>query len=729
MTDSQLDRRYYERAYGLNQQSSLQEKTNLDEGFFETLCNKKLEEAKLDPTELVKINKFITIVEKINERYPFLYLPNFIKDFMTGIFSKHLLRKYHLRSYGELNYIKRNILELEAERIKYVNSLENNLAIPGWDKLYNFIINESQNFYEILLELLNHNLLRAIIILYLLEKKTEITKNEIIQNIETIFKIYKNQINIFNEKEFEISFNEYLKTNFESKVDAILSSLEEKNYIIRDTSDKDFLLISTQYQDISKKIVEIFERYSEGISQSSFHKILLKELPLLKLTPMVGLWESPLEQLEKNGQVIRKKAFWRYRPFRDQLFTRKYYEKMMKLVHEQIIQQGRKKFCGRRITPEKFIEELIQLEKGSLDAIDDQVTRLAGLVLAESAIIQSPPENFEEFDFAVDISNYDFGPEQLKAMELINLELRSKIIHCKVMINQKVTIDQIRKIKLKLPSNEQAIIFSFENIPTNVKEIINDKSVQVINKKGIKIWSSITPVIPCRLDAIAKVVYGDLRGKMIKIKSLNYESGLAEVIIIPEMEETNLYIGSLEEISLHESTPNDFNIFSKNYFEFLKIISENSDESNFEKGLLGTKIKKIGTLKKNQSTRTEFFVESIQKTTHEGKWVIELENNTVEINPNTYGFRNIFHCSCYYWVDIDHSFTFCSHIIAALDRIGIDGKFFDETWNEGNQITFVLKAFIENNDKLIINKLAAHLDDSQRDILLSYLGNYSKMLE
>jgi len=731
MTDSSLDQRYYERAYGLNQQSRLQEKINLDEGFFQKLCYEKLEEAKLDPAELVRINKFITIIEKINERYPFLYLPNFIKDFMTGIFSKHLLTKYHLRSYGELSHIKRNILQLKAERVKdsNKNSLEKNLAIPEWDKLYNFLINESQNFYEILLELINHNLLRAIIILFLIEKKEGVTKNEILQNIETIVKIYKNQINLFDEKGFEISFNEYIKTNFESKVNAILISLEEKNYIIRDTSARDNYLIMPKYQDISKKIFEILEQFSEGKSQSSFHKILLQELPLLKLIPKVGLWEYSLEKLEKDGQIIRKKAFWRYRPFRDQLFTRTHYEKTMKVLQEQIIEKGITKFCGRRISPGQFIEELLLLEKGSLDDIDDQVTRIAGLVLAGSAILKTPSEEFEEFDFAVDLSNYQFTSEQMQAMQKIKLQLTAKIIHCKVMISEKITEDLINKIKQILPSGHQTIIFNFEKITTDVQKLIEDKSIQIIDKKGIEVWASITPVIPCRLSSIAKVIYGDFRGKLVRINSVNYESGFAEVIIIPTMEETNLYIGSLEEIPLHESIQNDFNIFSKNYFEFLKIISENSDEIEFEKGFFGSKIKKMGTLKKSQSTDTEYFVESVRKINHVGKWYIELENNTVEINPNTYGFRNIFKCSCYHWVDKDHSFTFCSHLIAALNRIGIECNFFDETWNEGNQVTFVLKAFIENNDELIINKLAEHMDNSQRDILLSYLQNYSKMLK
>lgn len=728
MADSTLDQIYYERVYGLNPQSNLQEKINLDEGFFEELCYKKLEEAKLDPAELVKINRFITIVEKINERYPFLYLPNFIKDFMTGIYSKHLLTKYHLRSYGELSYIKRSILQLKAERVKkHENSLENNLAIPGWDKLYNFLINESQNFYEILLELINHNLLRAIIILYLLEKKTKINKSEIIQNIETIFRIYKNKINVFDENEFPFSFNEYLKTNLESKIDAILTSLEEKNYIIKDTSDGAIFLISPKYQDISKKILEILERFYEGTSQSSFHKILLKELPLLKLIPNVGLWESFLDQLEKNRIVIRKKAFWRFRPFKDQLFTQTNYEKIMKLIHEQNIQHGRKKFSGRHITPEQFIEELIQLEKGSLDAIDDQVTRLAGLVLAESAIVQSPPESFEEFDFAVDLSNYDFRPEQLKSMKLINLELRSKIIHCKVMINEKISEDIIKKIKQKLPPNEQVIIFSFENIPKTVTPLLQDKSIQIIDKNGIKIWSSITPIIPCRLGAISKVIYGDLRGKIVKINSLNYESSLAEVIIIPTMEKTNLYIGSLEEIPLNEPSLKDYETFSKNYFEFLNIIVENSTVDEFEKGFFDAKIQNIQIVPQSEQKISETLSEAMKRTKREGTWIIELENSTVKIGLSDYGFKNIFNCSCYYWDGKNHSYKFCNHMISALNHIGFEGKFFDETWEMGNSLSAALREFIVDNDNIIIKKLAENLEPENVNTLKQYLDSYCKL--
>ena len=60
--------------------------------------------------------------------------------------------------------------------------------------------------------------------------------------------------------------------------------------------------------------------------------------------------------------------------------------------------QSKIPFRGREISPDKFIEELLELEKGDLGDEDDQVTRLAGLVLAESAKLQTPHEDIKEFD-------------------------------------------------------------------------------------------------------------------------------------------------------------------------------------------------------------------------------------------------------------------------------------------------------------------------------------------
>ena len=110
------------------------------------------------------------------------------------------------------------------------------------------------------------------------------------------------------------------------------------------------------------------------------------------------------------------------------------YQKIEQKVKELESDETKIPFRGREISPDKFIEELLELEKGDFGGEDDQVTRLAGLVLAESAKLQTPHEDIKEFDFRVDIKNYNFRPEQLERMSKLDFKINSEIIHVKVML-------------------------------------------------------------------------------------------------------------------------------------------------------------------------------------------------------------------------------------------------------------------------------------------------------
>ena len=62
------------------------------------------------------------------------------------------------------------------------------------------------------------------------------------------------------------------------------------------------------------------------------------------------------------------------------------------------------------------------------------------MVLAESVKLQSPHEDIPGFDFSINIKNYNFRPEQLKAIAKLNFKINSDMFHCKVMIDEILTL-------------------------------------------------------------------------------------------------------------------------------------------------------------------------------------------------------------------------------------------------------------------------------------------------
>ena len=231
-------------------------------------------------------------------------------------------------------------------------------------------------------------------------------------------------------------------------------------------------------------------------------------------------------------------------------------------------------FRGRKISPDRFIEELLELEKGDFGGEDDQVTRLAGLVLAESVKLQTPHEDIKEFDFAVDIKNYNFRPEQLERMSKLDFKINSEIIHVKVMLEDILNLKKYDELREKIPQNEQGVVITFKKVPKNVKRAIEkDSTIQVIGEEDVKIWSSITPRIPARMGSISKIYWdplSKLENKIVKVNSVFYEKGIAIVDVFPEMEEETVLARTLEEIELPEASPNNFIEFSNNYSKFLE---------------------------------------------------------------------------------------------------------------------------------------------------------------
>ena len=249
------------------------------------------------------------------------------------------------------------------------------------------------------------------------------------------------------------------------------------------------------------------------------------------------------------------------------------------------------------------------------------------------------------------------------------------------MINEEVTVDDIKSLEKILPKNEQAAIISFKKISEKVQNSLpTDFSIQIIGKAAIKLWSDITPTVPSRKSAIIKVMDGKYVGKIAKLDSVNYETGKANIELIPSTEEVITYIGYLQEINLNDDPIlDDHSVMSKNYFEFLNMIGKNSEDDEFQKAIF----------RYEEEISRALIKDKIGGSQIEGSWdfenkkiIVNFPNNECVISQYENSFGNIFNCSCRYF---QNKKKFCIHLIAALNEIGIRNGYFSDTWGEKDE--------------------------------------------
>lgn len=755
MTQSLIDEHYFNEVFGTQQTLEQDDVIEQEIGIFENICKNKLEKSDLSPADIVSVNRFINIVDRINSRYPFIYLPYFLKDYLSGEHSVELIRKYNLWGYGSVQYLTENILKFIGKRVRRNyedNPLEINLKNAGWEKNYIFLMKNAGIFSEELTDLLNHNILTSLILIYILNNSN--TKiSEIKKSIEKICRTNGDKIQLLYDENIKTSFFDYLHNKSEDKINLIIERLYFKKYIKYESSDT--IVIYEKYSNISKLILDLLTESPNGIPYDNFRRKLLKQNSLLKIIPKMRVWEKVLDELKDQKKIIQIKAFWRYSPYRDQLFTYSNFEQRAEELRKQVVSAGKTAFFGRKMTPVQFISELEQLDKGTLDDRDDQVTRLAGMVLAGSILPQSPKEDLDEFDFTTDISNYNFTPTEIEAMNRLNITLTSNIIHIKVMLNRLVDISTIKRVKEKLPSGHQAMIFTFQEVSKSVQKTLpTDNSITILGKEAILTWSKLRPIIPCRVNSISKLMYGPMRGKIAKVNSIDYETGIASISQIPSYEETTVPIGLLSEIWISNCNVREYDDHAKHYEEFLKILAFYSESNMFEIGIFHDAVDSAEYyvsypgMKPNRKTvelptiiDAAIFVPKsgvpVEKFASSVTWSFRFKDIKTEIthgvtssgdvnysasNVNT-DIRKHFHCSCFYWEGVTYSFKLCNHIITALNFMAKRMNSFNETWMDKkiNAISRLLYRFAILNKFSAIDMAAFSFTEEYFEMFLAYL--------
>lgn len=665
--------------------------------------------------QIVEQENFIHIVCEMYNKYPLIYLPNFIQEFVEGEWSKNLVKKYDINDMNELQYVQNNILKLIGKRQKKsekTHAFETNLQSKQWSDQYKFLINHCKLFQDSLEHLYNRTLLRAFIIIVLLENDLPLSMTEVIRGMtiktDDFWYLFPN-----NDVTIKKQFEKYLINSYKSDIENVFQELENDNFLDVNHLTNNIKLRITS-NELTERILEIISKHHDGMMYYRLYKLLLEQIPLLRLFPTNEYFMAIIKLLEDTQKIVVQPAFYRpSRPYQDILFLKQNYEKKNSELDNQT-KLAENKFFGRKITPDQFIEEIIQLEKGDIGDVDDQVTRLAGLVLAESTNLLASNEKIEEFDFAIDISNYNFKPEQIEAMKEINFVITSKIIHNKVMINESLTTTTLEKIIRAIPSGHQAVIYTFTDIPHSLQKLLpQNNSIQIIGETALRLWTSITKVLPCRKGSISKIIVGDLLGNLARVILINYESGLALVSLIPTMMEKTIPIGWLEEIPLYESSVAEFVRLSNNYQEFLKLLYHCSPD-NFIEGI------------KMQNLTIDKIYNETQSSLQPYHYVWKVSSEHVDVLIPTSGWEYLhddLKCNCMHRVNQEHSYTLCKHMVAALNLICIKGYYHND-WNSSrNSLRLRMEQFLEKSVESTVKKFLYDLSDDSIK-LKNYLDSY-----
>jgi len=673
-----------------------------DEEKFQELVDKKINSIEnLD--ELIYRQNFVTILTDVYRKNPFCYLPYFIQFFMNGMTVQQMISKFHFSNTMSYYDIVKKILDLKQKRFENQycsNALELNLKIPNWSKIFESITDNSKFFEDELNELYFNSVIQARIFLFLTLHHEYISKNELI-----IFcNIEKENLKSFGfiDESLEKKFQKYFEDGFEKKIDDILSDFIFKRFVTKIGINEKKFKGTLSINDIKSTIQQKLKIHDSKLSFGRLKTLVSEKHPGLNLIPGLEIFGIALDEMKRENIVnLEVKSNWKNDYY---VFLNEEFQKISSEIKS--LDSKNIPFKGRKINPDQFISELLELEKGDFDDADDQVTRMAGLVLAESVKLQSPHEEILDFDFTVDLQNYAFRPEQIEAIGKLDFRPHDGrefgILHVKVMIDEKLSFKKYLELKNKIPANEQGTIITFQAVSDQIKnDMKNDATIQIIDEEGVRIWVSITPQIPARKNSISKITSDPLSGlenKIVHVNSVFYEKGIALVNVFPDMAEKTVLARTLEEIPLSVSGANNFNESASEYSDFLTVLFTTSKYDDVIDGIFKNKFDHV--------MKNSFFK-------------FEFDYNVVELNFEHYNKRDIFNCNCIKYAE--NNLKFCSHLISALDYV------FRYTSRQ-NRLRNVLEIWVTENISVILDRLEITKENCHDGELSDFIEGKFKIL-
>ncbi len=632
-------------------------------------CNFKIK--KENPEELWVLSNFIKISDEILKEYPLIFLKDLIEDYVMGITDKDIIKKYGFTTSKDFTNIFNGdgLFDFKSRRVTTgANSKKKNLMKSNFYQKYKQYVKACNFFEDELDERFVKNIIQGMIVLTLIESEKEIEEKDIINNMFEIFQKQKEKFPILKKQVLAKLVEKTISDNITELVQGILIDLINiKNF--RTNFENNTHIISNIYKNLMDNVINFLEKETDGIRRDKLQNKIINEMPILKLIPNRAIFDKIYENLEEKKILEIEVQHANKSPQGDILFLINNFE-------QKGLQKDRV-FFGRKNDPISFVYELAKLEKGDFDDKDDQVTRIAGLILTQSEMTSAPRDSLEEFDFVVNLDDFQPNPEQQKAMEKTDFKIMAKKIHVKVMINEQIKIELIKKIKNKINENEQAILISFKDCTGEVIQNTIDHRIQIVNKQSMLEWAKTIPYLPSRTGSIVKIKNGRYVGKIGRINSINYVTGTTTFSMIPDTGiDYNTKIGDLEEIELFESDNDNVEQIFENYAQFLKLVSNFSEQEIFERSLYNPKIGQIKILSEINSDEKEW------------SWSNTFEGVIAHINLK--GKNN---CTCDYWKTNEKKNYFCEHMISLLNSKAITEDFINQTWDKEN----ILHIFLKNN--------------------------------
>ena len=661
-----------------------------------------------DIQEVVNKSDFINKIEKIISNYPFLIIDEFIEKFIDGEDAQKLFEIYGLSDMWNRYEIVEKILGFSGrhfKKISFKNARELNLTNHKWKNNYENFLKNYDYFRESIEFNLVKNILRTLIIYQISVNSQPIEIKIFKENLKKQDKKL-DYFDFINENNRE-KFNKKLEENFEKLCDDILNELLDNGILDLNKFHQREIFGRIKVDSIKNKIISILSFQNQQLTVSQINQELAEIFPSLKLIPnqkMLLINEhlvytnvilfTALNELgfSNDSEPIIKINSKRHRINSSKIFLVENYQRIIQKI-KIISMNNRKnieKFYGREISPQKFIDELKQLTKGNLDDIDDQVTRIAGLVLAESVELIPPIENNNEFDFKVDISKYHFRQEQKEAMMELNFNLNSEIFHCKVALNDVIDEKYIKNLIQYLPNNENGILITFEKIDSDLKKFLeNNKRIQIIDEEGLKIWVGITKIIPSRKFSICRI-YSDpltmIKNKIARIDSIDFEMNEANITILSDLKSHRVMLSSLEEIEIESNSISDFHEDNEKYWKFLEILSKITHKASFEKAFFSDKI--------------------IDHNYKNDRISIDFEFCHVLINLSGSSKNRIIGCNCLSFVE--NPVQLCSHCVMALDLLYRRFLQISNYSNKENKFSEMIDIILVDQIKIILDRLGVN---------------------
>ena len=644
---------------------------------FSDLCQEKLNNEDYSGEQITEMFSFISKIDQSFCLNKLVNVQSFVYDFLSGHTRKDLIKKHMILDHYKITKLV-NSLGLKREQYGSYQgtSLDKNLQIEERAQIFNLINKYAEMFRDELNLLYTISGARAMIIAILFEQKSLTLKLNEFGLVEEGIKAHLETVG--KEKEFEKISNSLNELGIKP-----IDELIEHNIIQKINLENDFveLSINEEMTQIEEFILKKLSDAGGNMLYGKIIKDLIEENLLCEYAPLSGIWDPIFHKLIEEGKIERTNAYHMYRPYQDQIELVQLQEEKIERTEEAKRQQPpQKKFFGRKIDPITFLDELEMLEKGGIDDEDDQVTRIAGMVLSNSNMLKARSEILEVFDFAMYVADYKFTDEQMEVMAKTKIEIiTKKFIHAKVMIEESISLisESIDNIKQELPSGDQAIIIT--NLSPKFPELLElreklpeDKSIQIIDREQFSLWVRITPVIPARKNSICKVRFGDNFGKIVQITSVNYETGMATFEIFPELNDGSDYIGGLEEIIQSISNPNDHQMAMENYKEVLLTLSKVSTEEKFNTAM-SLDIKDIVILNRERKSSLQPVYEK----------EFDFEDQITKLNDMN-NPKVTYDCTCEYSNKENNNKYLCEHQIASLNRKCLDEMLYDESFVEGN---------------------------------------------